>query len=212
MNIFDKPYFDKPYSPACDRNKAPILAVLAAHLHAAGQVLEIGSGSGQHAVHFAGALPHLNWQCSDRPEYLPGIRQWLADAALPNTPPPLTLDVAGNWPDGRFNAVFTANTLHIMGWPQVGQLFAHLPQILAPAGLLVVYGPFNYGGRFTSASNAEFDAALRRDDPAWGIRDFEAVDALARQAGLHLLEDRSLPANNRCIVWRRAAAAPLSPA
>lgn len=206
MNIFDK-----PYSPACDRNKAPILAVLAAHLHEAGQVLEIGSGTGQHAVHFAEALPHVIWQCSDRPDYLPGIRQWLADAALPNTPPPLPLDVAGNWPEGRFDVVFTANTLHIMGWPQVGQLFAHLPRILAPAGLFVVYGPFNYGGRFTSASNAEFDAALRSDDPARGIRDFEAVDALAGQAGLHLLEDRSLPANNRCIVWRRAAAAPLSP-
>lgn len=204
-------FIDKPYSPACDRNKAPILTVLETHLHDAKQVLEIGSGTGQHAVHFASALPHLTWQCSDRPDYLPGIRQWLAEAALPNTPPPLPLDVSGPWPEGPFDAVFTANTLHIMGWPQVEQLFARLPQVLAPAGRLVVYGPFNYGGRFTSASNAEFDAALRSEDPARGIRDFEAVDALASQAGLQLLENNSLPANNRCVVWQRAAAAPLSP-
>ncbi|KAB2966251.1 MAG: DUF938 domain-containing protein [Zoogloea sp.] len=203
--------FDKPYSPACDRNKEPILEVLKAHLQDPGQVLEIGSGTGQHAVHFAAAMPHLTWQCSDRPEYLPGIRQWLADAALPNTLPPLTLDVTGPWPEGLFDAVFTANTLHIMGWPEVEQLFARLPHVLAPGGRLVVYGPFNYGGRFTSASNAQFDAALRSDDPARGIRDFEAVDALASQAGLQLMEDNSLPANNRCIVWGRAAAAPLSP-
>lgn len=204
-------FIDKPYSPACDRNKAPILAVLEAHFHDARRVLEIGSGTGQHAVHFASALPHLTWQCSDRPDYLPGILQWLAEAALPNTPPPLPLDVSGPWPAGPFDAVFTANTLHIMGWPQVEQLFARLPQVLAPAGRLVVYGPFNYGGRFTSASNAEFDAALRSDDPARGIRDFEAVDALAGQAGLQLLEDNSLPANNRCVVWRRTTTTPLNP-
>lgn len=203
-------FIDKPYSPACDRNKAPILAVLEAHLHDARRILEIGSGTGQHAVHFASALPHLTWQCSDRPDYLPGIRQWLAEAALPNTPPPLPLDVSGPWPEGPFDAVFTSNTLHIMGWPQVEQLFARLPQVLAPAGRLVVYGPFNYEGRFTSANNAEFDAALRSDDPARGIRDFEAVDALASQAGLQLLEDNSLPANNRCVVWRRTTTAPLN--
>ena len=198
-------FIDKPYSPACDRNKAPILTILETHLRDAKRVLEVGSGTGQHAVHFASALPHLTWQCSDRPDDLPGLHPWLAEAALPNTPAPLPLDVSGPWPEGPFDALFTANTLHIMGWPQVEQLFARLPHVLAPAGRLVVYGPFNYGGCFTSASNAEFDTALRSEDPARGIRDFEAVDALASQAGLQLLEDRSLPANNRCIIWCKNA-------
>jgi len=166
-------------------------------------VLEIGSGTGQHAVHFAAALPQLVWQTSDRPDNLPGIRQWLAEARLPNTPEPLVFDVNGPLPSGRFDAVFSANTLHIMGWPEVIRLFAALPQLMAPSAVLTVYGPFNYDGAFTSPSNAAFDASLRADQPQRGIRDFEAVDALAQAAGLALIDDHAMPANNRCITWQR---------
>ncbi|MFO1323734.1 MAG: DUF938 domain-containing protein [Burkholderiales bacterium] len=196
---------DKPYAPACDRNRDPILAVLRAHLPPHASVLEIGSGTGQHAVHFAAALPRVAWQASDRADNLPGIRMWLAEAALPNTPEPLALHVNGSWPVRRFDAIFTANTLHIMGWDDVVRLFERMPHALADGGLAIVYGPFNYGGRFTSDSNAAFDARLKAERPQQGIRDFEAVDALARAAGLALVADHAMPANNRCIVWRRGA-------
>ena len=194
---------DRPYAAACDRNREPILAVLREHFGGRHRVLEIGSGTGQHAVHFAAALPHLIWQASDVLQHLPGIRAWLDGAALPNTPAPIALDVTGAWPAGEFDAVFSANTLHIMGWPQVGALFKHLPEVLAPNAVVVVYGPFNYAGSFTSPSNAAFDASLKVGAPQMGIRDFEAVDTLARGAGLELLEDRAMPANNRCLVWQR---------
>jgi SAM-dependent methyltransferase len=194
----------KPHSPACDRNRDPILAVLLRHLSAARTVLEIGSGTGQHAVYFAQAMPDLIWQCSDRASYLPGIRQWLDEAQLTNTPPPLELDVvAGPWPSAKFDAVFSANTLHIMGWKEVQAFFHGLDAVLAESATLVVYGPFNYSGMFTSDSNREFDASLRAGDSRMGIRDFEAVDALARNIGLHLIEDAAMPANNRCLVWQR---------
>lgn len=198
---------DKPYAPACDRNRDPILAVLREHLPPRAHVLEIGSGTGQHAVHFAAALPQATWQASDRPDRLPGIRTWLDEAALPNTPAPLALDVNGDWPARRFDAIFTANTLHIMGWSDIVRLFERLPSALADDALLVVYGPFNYGRRFTSDSNAAFDARLKAERPQQGIRDFEAVDALARAAALTLVADLAMPANNRCIVWRRAPGA-----
>ena len=128
---------------------------------------------------------------------------WLADASLHNTPAPLTFDINGASPGGRYDAVFTANTLHILGWAEVERLFAQLSQVMAAHALLTVYGPFNYSGAFTSPGNAAFDAALRQDDPKRGIRDFEAVDALAKAVGLQLREDRSMPANNRCITWQR---------
>ncbi|MGQ9686553.1 MAG: DUF938 domain-containing protein [Thiobacillaceae bacterium] len=194
---------DKPYAPACDRNRDPILAVLREHFADRQQVLEIGSGTGQHAVHFAAALPHLIWQTSDRREQLAGIRLWLDAAALPNTPPPLALDVNGPWPCQRFDAVFSANTLHILAWAEVERMFAGLAALLDETGKLVIYGPFNYGGRYTSESNARFDQWLKAEDARRGIRDFEAVDALAAGIGLTLLEDRAMPANNRCLVWQR---------
>jgi cyclopropane fatty-acyl-phospholipid synthase-like methyltransferase len=195
---------DKPYSASSERNREPILAVLRRHFADRHQLLEIGSGTGQHAVHFAAALPQLVWQSADRAQYLPGIRAWLADAALPNTPEPLMFDVNDlRWPAGPFDAVFSANTLHIMGWPEVERLFARLPGIVTDDAKLAIYGPFNYGGRFTSDSNAAFDARLRLEAPHMGIRDFEAVDALAQAAGFALLEDCAMPANNRCLVWTR---------
>lgn len=195
---------NKPHAPACDRNRDPILAVLRQHFADRLRVLEIGSGTGQHAVHFAGHLPHLTWQASDRAENLPGMRMWLEEANLPNTCAPIELDVShGNWPGRHFDAVFSANTLHIMAWPQVEQMFGGLPEILTAAAKLVIYGPFNYDGRFTSASNAEFDAWLKARGTHQGIRDFEAVDALAAGIGMRLIEDVEMPANNRCLVWSR---------
>lgn len=197
---------DRPYAPSCDRNREPILQVLRRHFADRRHVLEIGSGTGQHAVHFAAALPQLVWQCSERPEHLPGIAQWLAAAALPNTPPALALDVqAGPWPAAGYDAVFTANTLHIMGWPAVQAFFAGVGRLLTDSerGTLAVYGPFNYGGTFSSDSNREFDAWLKARDAASGIRDAEAVAALAQAQGLALQEDVAMPANNRCLVWRR---------
>lgn len=199
---------DKPYSEACVRNREPILAVLREHFADRRHVLEIGSGTGQHAVHFAAALPQLVWQTSDRPAALPGLRAWLDEAALPNTPPPLTLDVgAGDWPSQRFDAMFTANTLHILGWAEVEALFAALPAVLAADAVLAVYGPFNRQGRFTAPSNADFDASLKARDPKMGLRDAEAVDALARGVGFSLIDDRALPANNHGLVWRRTPVA-----
>lgn len=198
---------DKPHAPATERNRDPILAVLREHFADRALVLEIGSGTGQHAVYFAQALPHLVWQSSDRDENLPGIRAWLDAAALPNTPVPLCLDVGtGPWPQQRFDAVFSANTLHIMGWPEVEHLFAGLSKVLSATGKLLVYGPFNSNGQYTSDSNAAFDRSLKATDPRRGLRDVEAVDALARRIGLRLEADIAMPANNRCLLWSRARA------
>lgn len=200
---------DRPFSPSSGRNREPILAVLREAFSDRRNVLEIGSGTGQHAVHFAASLPDLTWHSSDRIENHGGIRAWLSDAALPNTPAPLVLDVMQErWPKARFDAVFTANTLHIMGWEEVQTLFRRLPEVLEPDARLAIYGPFNYGGRFTSDSNAAFDGRLKGDDPKRGIRDFEAVDALARGIGFTLLADHSMPANNRCLVWGRGPRSP----
>lgn len=197
----------KPFSQACERNREPILAVLLRYFLDRHQVLEIGSGTGQHAVHFAQALPHLRWQCADVADNLPGIQLWLDEAALPNTPAPLTLDVNMDMAQAvnhtQFDAIYSANTLHIMGWPEVQCLFAQLPALMAEQALLVIYGPFNYGGQFTSDSNARFDASLRSDHPKRGLRDFEAVNGLASDAGLTLLEDVAMPANNRCLIFKR---------
>ncbi len=211
---------DKPFSPSCERNREPILAVLQECLAGCRRVLEIGSGTGQHAVHFAAAMPWLAWQCSDRADYLPGIRQWLDEAGLANTPVAIELDVAsGAWDflplplagesrgEGApgFDAAFTANTLHIMGWAEVEAFFAGLARVMTATATVVVYGPFNYAGSYSSDSNREFDAWLKARNPRSGIRDFEAVDALARAIGLRLLADVAMPANNRCLVWQRHA-------
>jgi hypothetical protein len=200
---------EKPFSPACERNREPILAVLRGHFADCRRVLEIGSGTGQHAVHFAAAMPWLAWQCSDVADNLPGIRLWLDEAGLANTPAPVELDVASWSVEGKnqFDAVFSANTLHIMEWAQVEAFFAGVGSLLQARGAtLAVYGPFNYDGDYSSDSNRAFDGWLKARDPCSGIRDFEAVDALARGIGLHLLDDVAMPANNRCLVWRRGNA------
>jgi len=184
----------KPFSEASERNRAPILMVLKRVFKDRQRVLEIGSGTGQHAAYFAAALPHLVWQTSDVAEHLAGIREWIP------TPSPLELDVDQEWPKIEADAIFSANTCHIMSWPQVERMFAGIGK-LAPA-VLALYGPFNYHGRHTSESNARFDAMLRARDSASGLRDFVAVDALAKSVGLVLQEDNPMPANNRLLVWR----------
>jgi cyclopropane fatty-acyl-phospholipid synthase-like methyltransferase len=195
---------DKPFAESCVQNREPILAVLREAFADCRQVLEIGSGTGQHAVYFAPALPHLVWQTADVPPHHAGIRLWLEEAALPNVRPPIALEVNDtSWHSGRYDAVFSANTLHIMGWPEVEKFFAGVGQVLEAGGVLAVYGPFNTNGTFTSESNARFDAWLKARDPASGVRDFEAVDALARAQGLMLQQDIAMPANNRTLVWRR---------
>jgi SAM-dependent methyltransferase len=198
---------EKPYSESCDRNREPILAVLRRHFADRKRVLEIGSGTGQHAVYFAQKLPNLLWQASDRAENLPGIRAWLDDAALTNAPRPIELDVAkGPWPSADYDAIFSANTLHIMGWPEVEALFRALPGVASPNAKLVIYGPFNYDGKYTSASNADFDRSLRGRAAHMGLRDVEAVNALAVQSGFLPIDDVAMPANNRCLAWQRTVA------
>jgi len=184
----------KPFSESSERNRAPILAVLKRIFSKTKLVLEIGSGTGQHAAYFAPELPHLTWQASDRAENLADIRQWVAN--------PIEIDVDKPFPKVDADAVFTANTCHIMSWPQVERLFEEVGG-MSSVKTFCLYGPFNYGGKHTSESNARFDAMLRGRDPASGIRDSEAISALAGKSGFRLAEDNAMPANNRLLVFRR---------
>jgi len=194
-----------PFSDACERNKDPILGVLREAFADRRRVVEIGSGTGQHAVYFARHLPHLAWQPTDLREHLEGLAARIAAEGPPDLAVPVELDVLqAQWPPLTGDAVFSANTLHIMSWPAVEALFAGLRRVLTGGGVLAIYGPFRYGGQFTTASNAAFDAMLRERDPDSGIRDFEAVNALAAAAGLELRADHAMPANNRLIVWKGA--------
>ncbi|MEZ5507373.1 MAG: DUF938 domain-containing protein [Gammaproteobacteria bacterium] len=195
----------KPFSQACANNQQPILDVLSRYLTEPGTVLEIGSGTGQHAVFMAQHLPHIHWQPSDISAHLSGIRAWRDDAALPNVAAPLCFDVtdAAAPFDVSARYLFSANTLHIMSWQNVERFFRWIPDLLQPGGLAFFYGPFNYQGAFTSDSNAQFDAWLKSQAPHQGIRDIEAITELADAAGLALVEDCAMPANNRTLVWRR---------
>ena len=164
--MFDWEGNAKPFARSVERNRAPILDTLKKYFWRVQRVLEIGSGTGQHAVYFATSLPNLEWQTSDVEAALPGIRSWLDAARLPNLPPALALDVNGPWPvrarDERYDAAFTANMLHIISWPEVQRLFARLREVLTADALLAVYGPFNYNGAFTSDSSRAFDESLKR--------------------------------------------------
>lgn len=193
-----------PYSQAAENNREPILAQLQRLLASAASALEIGAGTGQHAVAFAAALPQLRWQPTETPEALATLRLRCAAADLPNLAAPLALDISEypwsiDWPD----ALYTANTLHIVGREIVEALFAACGEQATKDSRLLVYGPFNYGGKYTSDSNARFDDWLHERDRASGIRDFEWVDGLARGAGYALVEDISMPANNRLVCWER---------
>lgn len=192
-----------PFSQACENNKQPILTILQDALADSLYVFEIGAGTGQHAVHFAPALPHLTWQAADLPAHLPDIQRRFAALPRENLPPPLAFDMAApQWPQG-IDAVFSANTAHIMPWPLTAAMISQAGATLPSGGLLLLYGPFNYQGQFTSASNARFNAWLTSEDPARGLRDFEAVDALAQAAGMSLEQDHTMPENNRLLQWRK---------
>lgn len=194
----------KPYAAACDENREPILAVLKGLLQDRQAVLEIGSGTGQHAVYFGEQFPSLTWQTSDQLDYHAGINAWLQAAQLPNVLDPVLLDVRqATWPDLIIDAVFSANTLHIMSWEAVQACFAGVGRLLSNNGLFIVYGPFNYAGQFTSASNARFDQWLKQRDPDSGIRNFEDLNRLAAKAGMELQADYAMPMNNRILVWRK---------
>lgn len=197
---------NKPHAPACDNNKAPILAVMQRYMSddTSGHVLEIGSGTGQHAVHFCAAFPMLQWWPTDAWD-IAGIEAWRADSQLSNLHAPRLLDVTqADWqlahePD----YVFTANTFHIMSWASVQAALVQVGRVLAQQGTLMVYGPFNYQGQYTAPSNARFDQWLKQRNPDSGIRDFEAVCDCAEQAGMNLLADHEMPANNRFLVFQR---------
>lgn len=193
----------KRFSDACERNREPILAILRRVFADRTSVLEIGSGTGQHAAYFAPALPHLAWQPSDVAENLPSIRTWREEAQTPRLLEPVELDVDRPFPAVEADAVFSANTCHIMSWQQVERFFAGIGKLLPSGGVLALYGPFHYGGKPTSPSNAEFDEWLRNRDPNSGIRDFEAIAALAQRHGMVLREDNAMPANNHLLVFDR---------
>ena len=196
----------KPFSQACENNKAPILEILKQVFSQTSIVWEIGSGTGQHACHFARHLPHLAWQPTDRQVNIEGIRLWQQESGLKNLKPPLILDVADSiWPCQAIEALFTANTLHIMSRDEVGLFFDRLGQCLQPEARVCVYGPFNYQGCYTSDSNAHFDQHLKSQNAQSGIKHFEDILALAAAIGLDLQNDHSMPANNRLLVFQRQA-------
>jgi len=193
-----------PVSDACERNKEPILSVLRVCFADRTHVLEIGSGTGQHAVHFAHHLPHLSWHPTEQLSYLPDLAARVRLEGGTNLRPPTVPDVRQPvWPARSVDAVFTANTLHIMSWTAVGALYRGVAEVLAAGGVLCIYGPFRYGGEYTSASNREFDLMLQERDPLSGMRDIEALSMLAAPYGLSLVADHDLPANNRLLVFRK---------
>ncbi len=194
----------KPFSEACEQNKDPILSVLRVEFAGVQTVLEIGSGTGQHAVYFARQLNYLTWYASDLPQHHIGMQQWFDDAGLNSIRGPLSLNVVqADWPVTEVDAVFSANTAHIMDWPSVTSMFSGVGRVLASGGVFCLYGPFNYGGHYTSESNARFDQWLKDRDPRSGIRDLEALDELANAAGMCLKRDYEMPVNNRTLVWRK---------
>ena len=209
-----------PYSQACENNKVPILQVLRRHLPGHSPtlaptltptltptptgVLEIGGGTGQHGAFFAEQIPALHWQSSDVPANVDSLNLRIAAAALPNLPPTIALDVNDlPWPIDGCDCIFSANSLHIMSADSVVRFFDGAGSVLNPGGKLLVYGPFKYGGEFTTESNARFDVWLKNQDPVSGVRDFEWVNELAATAGLSLLEDNAMPANNQLLVWEK---------
>ena len=194
----------KPFAESSEQNKIPILAVLKQFCAEIETVLEIGSGTGQHAVFFAEQFPHLTWIASDQLEYHAGIQMWLKDSGLTNIQGPLLLDVDQNeWPIKQTDAIFSANTVHIMGWPSVERMFSGIGKILKEGGIFCLYGPFNYNGQFSCESNARFDQWLKQRDTVSGVRDFEALQTLADKAGLIFIDDVEMPANNRILVWKK---------
>ncbi len=193
---------NRPYTASCEQNKDVIHEVLQYYLRQGIEVLEIGSGTGQHGVYFAGLHPDIHWQSSDRAAYLPGIESWISFANLPNLNKPILLDVSDDWPEEQYDLVFTANSLHIMSELEADQCIRGAAACLTQGGHFIVYGPFNYNGEFTSDSNRQFDGWLKQNNPASGIRHYEAINKVAEQSGLKLSDDIAMPANNRILIWQ----------
>ncbi len=190
----------KQYSESCEQNKKPILAVIKPLLKSAENILEIGSGTGQHAVYFAEKMPDIIWHTSDCSEYLEGINCWINDSALANVKKPFELNVThSSWPQLKVDAVFTANSVHIMHQLDVGNMFKGVAALLQTDGDFIIYGPFNYNKQYTSASNASFDGWLKNRDPLSGIKHFENIVSLANEAGMVLISDYEMPVNNRIL-------------
>ena len=198
-------YMDRPFSQACENNRGPILEVLEPLIRDKTCALEIGSGTGQHAVWFAQQLPQLVWQTSDLPQNHAGIRLWLEHQPSPNLRPPIALDMlADSWPDANYDVIYSANTAHIMPWQGVINMFAQVGLHLLPGGLFCLYGPMGYAGVIAPQSNIQFDQHLRQQAAHMGIRDFHDINRLALNAGLVLLDDHPMPANNRLLIWEKA--------
>lgn len=190
-----------PFAEAAEQNKKVIFEAIKPYL--SGDVLEIGSGTGQHAVFFASQLPGIRWQTSDLESNLPVIEAWVRNSKLENLPPPISLDVLGKWPQQQFDMVYLANCFHIMDEAAVAKSVEGAATCLKPDGVFAVYGPFNYAGNYTSESNERFDAFLKSRDSRSGIRDFEWIDEMANRVNLALLQDVDMPANNRCLIWKK---------
>ena len=194
----------RPYSQACENNKQPILKILRRLFADRNRILEIGSGTGQHAVYFAEQLPHLYWQTSDRERHHDGIRQWIVETQAQNIGLPISLDVtASHWPQTGYDGVFSANTAHIMSWEAVEKMFHGVADLLCEGDVFALYGPFNRDGAFTSPSNYQFHCSLVRSDPRMGLRDDRSIYDLARSSGLCPVEDNAMPANNRLLVFSK---------
>ena len=195
---------NKPYAESCDQNRNAILDVIQPLLLNSRSLLEIGSGTGQHAVYFTEKLPHIIWNTSDRADNLEGIKLWLSDADNENLPAPIELDVRqNNWPEIIFDTVFTVNTCHIMNQQSVETMITQAGKLIPAGGQLIIYGPFNYNQKYTSPSNEKFDQWLKQRDRESAIRNFEDLNELARQAGLNLVSDYEMPENNRILHWRK---------
>jgi cyclopropane fatty-acyl-phospholipid synthase-like methyltransferase len=192
----------KPYAESCDQNREPIVRVLKKYLPERHTVLEVGSGTGQHAVYFSAEFPWISWQTSDLEENHAGIHAWIKDSGLDNVLGPITLDVDGTWPDIRYDLIFSANTLHIMAESSVINLFGNVRNCMHESSVCLVYGPFNYHGAYTSPSNERFDHWLKQRDPQSGIKNFEWLQDIAGVSGLECCNDFAMPANNRMLVWR----------
>ena len=199
---------NKPYAESCEQNQGPILQVLEPLVEQRKTVLEVGSGTGQHAVYFSAVFPHLRWQTSDLVENHSAIQAWIADSGLSNVMSPLELDSRGSWPDQQYDLIFSSNTLHIMSSEAVLQMFNRLPGCMYDSSVFLVYGPFNYQGGYTSDSNARFDQWLKQRDPVSGIKNFEWLKDIADRCGLECFEDIEMPANNRILLWRKRRGEP----
>jgi len=199
--------FQKPFAPAAERNKQAVLDALLMELSANDVVLEFGSGTGQHLCHFAARLPEVSWQPTDLADKLPGIQQWIEESGCSNIMPPLEFDIAtAQTPALHVSVCYSANTLHIVSWPLVEQLFMHSKNLLESGGKLCVYGPYSFDGEHVSDGNRQFDQQLRSADPYSGIRDRNDLDQLAREYGFSPARIISMPANNHLLIWDCPAA------